>query len=88
MFRLFHDIIWRSGKGCVTMHGEHLIEEKEEAAKETADGLGIAWLAELLRLDAFLAKLVSREDDRLPLLGLATSCKQLHQLVSPRRSSA
>jgi hypothetical protein len=86
MFSLLHGIIWRRGEGCVTMppelDSEHLMQDMEEPAKVTANGLGVAWLAELLRLDAFVAKLVSCEDDRPPLLGLATSCKQLHQLVS------
>jgi hypothetical protein len=53
-----------------------------EPVNDTAGGLSVECLAELLRLDAFTAKLMASVDSRPPLLGLATSCKQLLQLVS------
>jgi hypothetical protein len=58
------------------------MEEMEEPAKVTEEGFNVTRLAELLHLDALMAKLVAPELDRSPLLGLATSCKQLQHLVS------
>jgi hypothetical protein len=59
-----------------------MMDEMEMPAKVTEEGFGVARLSELLHLDALVAKLVAPEVDLPPLLGLATSCKQLQHLVS------